>query len=85
LPDEHPAQLEPTDFVDPPSPLVRAEKIDMMRRILPPPQLGHFRLLPLLPTGQRRSVIALHFSQRNSYRGISAALQPNERHHPQIA
>jgi hypothetical protein len=66
LPDEQLAQLDPTDFVLPPSPLVRTEKADMMRRILPRPQLGHLKSLPLVPTGQRRSVIASHLSHLNS-------------------
>jgi hypothetical protein len=77
LPDEQLAQLDPTDFVLPPSPLLRAEKTDMMRRMRPRPQLGHFKPLPLLPTWQRRSVIASHFSHLNSYSGIVNALHLN--------
>ena len=79
LPDEQPAQLEPTDFVAPPSPLVRAANTDMMRLIFPAPQIEHFRPFPLLPMGQRRSVTVLHFSHRNSYRGTPP---PSEIHAP---
>jgi len=60
------AQLDPTEVVLLPSPLVLAEKMDMRRRILPPPHFGHFSPLPLVPTRQRRSITLSHFLQRNS-------------------
>jgi hypothetical protein len=66
FPEEQLAQLDPTEVALPLSPLVLAEKTDISRRIFPPPQLGHFRPLPLVPTRQRRSITLSHVSQRNS-------------------
>jgi hypothetical protein len=56
------------------SPFTLAENTDINRRSFPPPQEGHFKPFPLLPTGHRRSVTTLHFSHLNSYNGIPRLL-----------
>jgi hypothetical protein len=62
----HVLQLDPTDVVLLPSPLLRALKTDISRRSLEEPHFGHFRPLPLLPARHSRSSTLSHFSQRNS-------------------